>query len=71
MIVRKDGVRSGKPVIEGSRITVVDVADRFYDLGRSLEDISSDLGIDEGEAEEALRFYHREIVESGETAAKV
>ncbi|NMI89102.1 DUF433 domain-containing protein [Nanohaloarchaea archaeon] len=60
MIVRRERVRSGKPVIEGSRITVTDVADRFHDLGRSLEEISSDLGIDEQEAEEALRFYHRE-----------
>jgi|APHM01.1.fsa_nt_gi Protein of unknown function (DUF433). len=71
MIVRKNGVRSGKPVIEGSRVTVKDVADRFYDLDRSLDSISSDLGIDRDEAEEALRFYHREIVEARENTAKV
>lgn len=48
MIVRSDGVRSGKPVIEGSRVTVGDVVERFYGLGRSLEDISSDIGVGRG-----------------------
>jgi len=62
MIIRDEDIRSGKPVVEGSRITVGDVTERFYRLGRSLEDISSDLGIEEEEAEEAIRFYHREVV---------
>lgn len=63
MIVRKKSVRSGKPVIEGTRITVGDIVKRFYGLDRSLEDIASDLDIKEENVEEALRFYNREIVE--------
>lgn len=65
VIVRKDEIRSGKPVVQGTRVTVGDIAERFYRLGRSVDDIASDLGVSEDEAEEALRFYHREIVEDG------
>lgn len=62
-VVRNPDVRSGKPVIEGTRITVSDVAERFYKLGRSSSSISSDLGISKEEVEEALRYYHEEVVD--------
>jgi uncharacterized protein (DUF433 family) len=69
-VVRDEGVRSGKPVIEGTRITVNDVAKRFYKLGRSGSSIASDLGLSEKQVEEALRYYHDKVVETetGSTA---
>jgi uncharacterized protein (DUF433 family) len=68
-IVRDPGVRSGDPVVEGTRITVGDVAERFYKLGRSSSSIASDLGISEEEVEEALRYYHDQIVEKEKGSA--
>ena len=59
-IVRDDEVRSGKPTVKGTRVSVDDVVTRFYDLGRSVSDISSDLGISEEDVEEVLRYYHGE-----------
>ena len=62
-VVRDQGVRSGKPVIEGTRVTVGDVAERFYKLGRSSSVIASNLGLSEDQVEEALRYYHNQLVE--------
>ena len=62
-IVIDEDVRSGSPTVQGTRVTVEDVVKRFYELDRGLRDIASDLGISEEEAEEALRYYHREVVE--------
>jgi len=62
-VVRDKSIRNGKAVIEGTRITVSDVAERFYKLGRSGSSIASDLGLSEGQVEEALRYYHDRLVE--------
>lgn len=71
VIVKKEDVRSGQPTVEGTRVTVGDVVERFYELGRGLGDIASDLGIEESQAEEALRYYHRQIVEEGGLGEKM
>lgn len=63
VIVKDESIRSGSPTIEGTRITVGDIVDRFYDLGRSSSDIASDLGIEESDVEEALRYYHDNVVD--------
>ncbi len=57
-IIQSDDIRNGKPVIEGSRVTVEDVVRRFFELGRSIATIAADLGLDEDEVEEALRYHH-------------
>lgn len=62
-IVRDESVRSGKPVVEGTRVTVSDIAERFYQLGRSSSSIASDLSISEEEVEEALRYYHDHVLD--------
>jgi len=63
-------VRDGKPVVEGTRITVGDIIERFYSLGRSTDQITSDLGVENSEVEEALRYYHREVLGRTEPAAE-
>jgi uncharacterized protein (DUF433 family) len=68
-ITRNDEVRDGKPVVEGTRITVGDIIERFYSLGRSTDQITSDLGVENSEVEEALRYYHREVLGRTELAA--
>lgn len=59
-IVRDEEIRSGRPTVKGTRVSVDDVVTRFYDLGRSVSDISSDLGVSEEGVEEVLRYYHGE-----------
>ena len=56
VIVKKPGVRSGKPVIKDTRVSVEDVSETFYELGRSVEEVSDDFNITEEEVEEALRY---------------
>ena len=67
-IVRNDDVRSGKPVVDGTRVTVGDIVERFYSLGRGSSQIASDLGVDESDVEEALRYYHNEVLSRSEPA---
>lgn len=55
-VVRNKDVRSGKPVVKGTRVTVKDISETFYDLGRSVEEVSDDFNITEEEVEEALRY---------------
>ena len=59
-ISRDDDVRSGKPVIKGTRVTVGDITETFYKVGRSIGEISEDFGISEEEVEEALRYSQSE-----------
>lgn len=60
-IVKDEDVRSGKPVIKGTRVTVKDVVEGFYTVGRSVEQLSEDHGISEEEVEEALRYHESSI----------
>ena len=55
-IIRDQDVRSGKPVVEGTRVTVSDVSEAFHNLGRSVSEVSEDYGVTEEEVEEALRY---------------
>jgi len=55
-ISKTQDVRSGKPVIKGTRVTVEDISETFYNLGRSVSEVSEDFGIKEEEVEEALRY---------------
>lgn len=57
-IVQSDDIRHGKPVIEGRRVAVKDIVERFFELDRSIETIASDLRIDKEQVEEALRYHH-------------
>ncbi len=36
-------VRSGKPCIAGTRITVADIASKYLDLGQPLEEIACEI----------------------------
>lgn len=67
-IIRNEEVRAGKPIIKGTRITVGDIAERFYKLGRGTQEIASDLDINENDVEEALRYYTNEVLGSKPTA---
>ena len=67
-IVINEDIRSGKPVVEGTRVTVGDIVERFYIIGRSGDQIASDLNIDESDVEEALRYYHNEVLGRSEPA---
>ena len=55
-ITRKEDIRSGKPVVKGTRVTVEDISETFYSLGRSVSEVSKDFGITKEEVEEALRY---------------
>ena len=55
-ISKTEGVKSGKPVIKGTRFTVEDISGTFYQVGRSVREVSEDFGITEEEVEEALRY---------------
>lgn len=63
VVVENSDIRGGKPVIKDTRVAVKDITDRFYGLGRSSSDIASDLGIDRSDVEEALRYYHDNMLE--------
>ena len=55
-IVRKKEIRSGKPIIKGTRVAVEDISETFYKLGRSVKEVSNDFNITKEEVEEALRY---------------
>ncbi|MFB6145697.1 MAG: DUF433 domain-containing protein [Candidatus Nanohaloarchaea archaeon] len=57
-IVKKESIRSGKPVIKGTLVTVEDIAETFYSVGRSIDQISEDYNISKEEVEEALDQEH-------------
>ena len=62
-IIRNEQIRSGKPTIKGTRVTVSDIVDRFYRLGKSSSGIAKDLNITEDDVEDALRYYHNEVLD--------
>jgi uncharacterized protein (DUF433 family) len=52
------GVRSGKPRIAGTRITVADVAIMYLRMGQSLEEIAGKYQLPLAGVYAAIAFYH-------------
>lgn len=59
------GVRSGKPRIAGTRITVADVAIMYLRMGQSLEEIAGKYQLSLAMVHAAMAFYydHREEID--------
>ena len=59
------GVRSGKPCIAGTRITVADVAIMYLRMGQSLEEIAGKYQLSLASVYAAMAFYydHREEID--------
>jgi len=57
-IVKDENIRSGKPTLKDTRVTVSDIVETFYNAGRSVSEISEDFGITEEDVEEALRYRY-------------
>ncbi len=59
------GVRSGKPRIAGTRITVADVAIMYLQMGHSLEEIAGKYQLSLASVHAAMAFYydHREEID--------
>ena len=59
------GVRSGKPRIAGTRITVADVATMYLRMGQSLEEIAGKYQLSLASVYAAMAFYydHREEID--------
>ena len=55
-ITKDEEIRSGKPVVKDTRVTVGDIIETFHDLGRSVSEVAEDFNITEEEVEEALRY---------------
>ena len=53
-IVQSEKIRSGKPVVQGTRVAVVDIVETFYDLDRSVDQVAEDFNISVEQVEEAL-----------------
>ena len=65
MVVSKtEDIRSGKPVIKETRVTLEDISETFYKLGRKVSEVSEDFGITEEEVEKALRYSQSKQSES-------
>lgn len=60
-IVSSDSIRSGKPVIQGTRVAVEDIVETFYKLDRSVEEVAEDFDLDVEQVEEALRYDRDQI----------
>ncbi|MDM9382550.1 DUF433 domain-containing protein [Chlorogloeopsis sp. ULAP01] len=60
-----DGVRSGKPCITGTRITVADVAMMYLRMGQSLEEIAGKYQLPLAAVYMAMAFYfeHRQEID--------
>ncbi|MEC4816103.1 MAG: DUF433 domain-containing protein [Scytonema sp. PMC 1069.18] len=52
------GVRSGKPCITGTRITVADVAIMYLRMGQSLEEIAEKYQLSLASVHAAMVFYY-------------
>ena len=59
------GVRSGKPRIAGTRITVADIATMYLRMGQSLEEIAGKYQLSLAAVHAAMAFYydHREEID--------
>ncbi len=58
-IVSTPGVVGGRHRIDGTRIMVIDVVERYQELGWSIEKISRELDITPVQVTEALKFYYQ------------
>ncbi len=67
-----DGVRSGKPCIAGTRITVADVAMMYLRMGQSLEEIAGKYQLPLAAVYMAMAFYfeHRQEIDTRTAEAK-
>ncbi|MHC5613449.1 MAG: DUF433 domain-containing protein [Nostoc sp.] len=65
-------VRSGKPRIAGTRITVADVAIMYLRMGQSLEEIAGKYQLSLASVHAAIAFYydHREEIDQRTAEAK-
>lgn len=59
------GIRSGKPRIAGTRITVADIATMYHRMGQSLEEIAEKYQLTLASVHAAMAFYydHREEID--------
>lgn len=66
------GVRSGKPRIAGTRITVADVAIMYLRMGQSLEEIAGKYQLSLASVHAAMAFYydHREEIDQRTAVAE-
>ncbi|MFC5277177.1 DUF433 domain-containing protein [Halorubrum rubrum] len=71
-IVRDDGIRSGEPRVEGTRITVYDIKRRVIDVGEDPHVVAGEYGISMADLFGALAHYyeHRDGFEDGEREAE-
>ena len=65
-IVASPGIRSGKPRLDSTRITVADVATMHLRMGQSLEEIAGDYDLSLAAVHAAMSYYydHRDEIES-------
>lgn len=54
--MKSESIRSGKPVIQGTRVAVEDIVETFYQLDRSVEQVAQDYNVTVEQVEEALRY---------------
>ena len=71
-IVATPGVRSGKPRLQGTRLTVADVAVMHLRMGQSLEEIAGDYDLSLAAVHAAMSYYydHREEIEADLAASR-
>jgi len=65
-IVRSDDVLGGKPRLEGTRISVLQVAELIVDVGESPETVADQLDISLADVHHALAYYYDNIEEMNE-----
>lgn len=60
-----EGVRSGKPCVTGTRITVADIATMYLRMGQSLEEIAGKYQLSLAAVYMAMAFYfeHRQEID--------
>lgn len=71
-IVATSGIRSGKPCLDGTRITVADVVMMHLRIGQSLEEIAGDYDLSLAAVHAAMAYYydHREEIEASMTESQ-